>query len=44
MLGSDFPFLLAEQNPGTLIESMNFDASIQEKLLYKNAIKFFNIV
>mgnify|MGYP002381338932 FL=1 len=36
-LGSDYPFPLGEQHPGKLIEQMNFDKEMQEKLLFKNA-------
>ena len=36
-LGSDYPFPLGEQHPGKLIEQMNFDKPLQEKLLFKNA-------
>lgn len=36
-LGSDYPFPLGEHRPGELIESMRFDKSLEEKLLFKNA-------
>lgn len=36
-LGSDYPFPLGEQHPGKLIEQMNFDKALQEKLMFKNA-------
>ncbi len=36
-LGSDYPFPLGEHHPGKLIEEMNFEKGLQEKLLFKNA-------
>ncbi len=36
-LGSDYPFPLGEQHPGKLIEEMNFEKELKEKLLYRNA-------
>ncbi len=36
-LGSDYPFPLGEQHPGKLIEEMNFNIELKEKLLFKNA-------
>ncbi len=36
-LGSDYPFPLGEHHPGKLIEEMNFEKDVKEKLLYKNA-------
>lgn len=36
-LGSDYPFPLGEHHPGKLIEEMNFENDIKEKLLFKNA-------
>lgn len=36
-LGSDYPFPLGEQHPGKLIEEMNFNKELNEKLLFKNA-------
>ena len=42
-LGSDYPFPLGEHVPGKLIEQLNFTNSIQEKLLYKNAMKWLNM-
>ena len=36
-LGSDYPFPLGERVPGTLIESMNLEESLKNKLLWKNA-------
>jgi aminocarboxymuconate-semialdehyde decarboxylase len=37
-LGSDYPFPLGEDRPGELIESLQLEQSIKEKLLYKNAL------
>lgn len=43
-LGSDYPFPLGEQRPGTLIESMQeFSASVKRKLLGENALEWLNI-
>lgn len=36
-LGSDYPFPLGEHHPGKMIEEMNFEKELKEKLLYKNA-------
>jgi aminocarboxymuconate-semialdehyde decarboxylase len=36
-MGSDYPFPLGEQHPGKLIESMQFEKSLQDKLLFANA-------
>jgi len=36
-LGSDYPFPLGEHRPGSLIESMPFDAQLKEALLVGNA-------
>ncbi|MBP6430931.1 MAG: amidohydrolase, partial [Ferruginibacter sp.] len=36
-LGSDYPFPLGEHHPGKLIEEMNFENTVKEKLLFKNA-------
>ena len=41
-LGSDYPFPLGEHTPGKLIQQMNFDTVMQEKLLYKNAYNWLN--
>ncbi len=41
-LGSDYPFPLGEHQPGKLIEEMNFDKELQEKLLYRNAKKWLS--
>lgn len=42
-LGSDYPFPLGEQQPGKLIEQMNFDKVLQEKLLFKNAQEWLGV-
>lgn len=42
-LGSDYPFPLGEHHPGKLIESMHFNNTIKEKLLFKNAKEWLGI-
>ena len=39
-MGSDYPFPLGEHHPGKLIESMDYSASIKERLLYRNAMEW----
>ncbi|CAN5247024.1 amidohydrolase family protein [soil metagenome] len=39
-MGSDYPFPLGEQHPGELIEKMNFEKNLKEKLLFKNALEW----
>ncbi len=39
-VGSDYPFPLGEHHPGKLIESLQLANKIEEKLLYKNALKW----
>jgi aminocarboxymuconate-semialdehyde decarboxylase len=40
-LGSDYPFPLGEDRPGTLVESLSdFDASTRERLLWRNALEW----
>lgn len=39
-LGSDYPFPLGEHVPGKLIEEMEFNAALTEKLLSKNALRW----
>lgn len=39
-MGSDYPFPLGEHHPGKLIEDMNFEKTMQEKVLYKNAMEW----
>ncbi len=42
-LGSDYPFPLGEHHPGQMIEQMNFEKGIKEKLLFKNAKDWLGI-
>jgi aminocarboxymuconate-semialdehyde decarboxylase len=42
-LGSDYPFPLGELHPGLLIEQMNFENELKEKLLFKNAKDWLGI-
>ena len=42
-LGSDYPFPLGEQHPGKLIEEMNLNNELKEKLLFKNAQDWLGI-
>ena len=40
-LGSDYPFPLGEDRPGTLVESIaEFDAATRERLLWRNALEW----
>jgi aminocarboxymuconate-semialdehyde decarboxylase len=40
-LGSDYPFPLGEDRPGTLVESLaDFDAVTRERLLWRNALEW----
>jgi len=39
-LGSDYPFPLGEDVPGTMIEAMELDAAIKRKLLSQNALRW----
>lgn len=43
MLGTDYPFPLGELQPGSLIESMEFDDSLKDKLLAGNALDFLGL-
>lgn len=44
VLGSDYPFPLGEEFPGSLIESMNeMNQLVKEKLLWKNAAEFLGL-
>lgn len=43
MLGSDYPFPLGEAEPGSLIESMNYEQPIKEMLLYGAAMNWLNM-
>jgi aminocarboxymuconate-semialdehyde decarboxylase len=42
-LGSDYPFPLGENVPGSLIESMNFSDEIKEQLLSGSALEWLNL-
>ncbi|MFN0081692.1 MAG: amidohydrolase family protein [Ferruginibacter sp.] len=42
-MGSDYPFPLGEHHPGKLIEEMNFEKDVKEKLLFKNAQAWLGI-
>jgi aminocarboxymuconate-semialdehyde decarboxylase len=42
-LGSDYPFPLGEHHPGKMIEEMELDGSVKDKLLYHNAKEWLNI-
>jgi len=42
-LGSDYPFPLGEYVPGELIEQVNLEKSISEKLLYRNALEWLKL-
>ncbi len=43
MLGSDYPFPLGEAEPGSLIESMEYDDSIKEMLLNGAALNWLGL-
>ena len=42
-LGSDYPFPLGEQVPGSLIESMPYDDKTKELLLSGSALEWLNM-
>lgn len=42
-LGSDYPFPLGENVPGSLIRNMNFDAATKELLLSGTALEWLNL-
>jgi aminocarboxymuconate-semialdehyde decarboxylase len=42
-MGSDYPFPLGEQHPGSLIESMDFTEERKQKLLYRNALRWLHL-
>lgn len=42
MLGSDYPFLLGEAQPGSMIEKCPISFQTKQKLLCSNALKFFS--
>ena len=41
-MGSDYPFPLGEDVPGSLIEKMNFNDRIKEQLLSGSALEWLN--
>jgi aminocarboxymuconate-semialdehyde decarboxylase len=43
VLGSDYPFPLGELEPGNLIRSAEFPATVKSKLLGKNALSWLNL-
>jgi aminocarboxymuconate-semialdehyde decarboxylase len=42
-LGSDYPFPLGENIPGSLIDSMNFTDNVKELLLSDTALEWLNL-
>ncbi len=42
-LGTDYPFPLGELEPGKLIESMNYDKTISDRLLHGTALEWLNL-
>jgi aminocarboxymuconate-semialdehyde decarboxylase len=40
VVGTDYPFPLGEDIPGELVKSLNLAKEIEDKLMYKNAIKW----
>ena len=42
-LGSDYPFPLGENKPGSLIQKMKLGKKIEKKLLYKNAVDWLGL-
>jgi len=42
-LGTDYPFPLGELEPGKLIESMNYDTAIADRLLHGTALEWLNL-
>ena len=48
-MGTDYPFPLGEvygfagAYPGKIIEEMNYEKELKEKLLYKNALEFLGL-
>eukprot|EP00118_Oscarella_pearsei_P025101 m.307512 g.307512 ORF g.307512 m.307512 type:complete len:363 (+) comp42378_c0_seq1:125-1213(+) len=43
VLGSDYPFPLGEHHPGKLIESVDFNDKLKDKLLAQNAVDFLGL-
>ena len=44
MIGSDYPFLIREENPGHWIHELNISKEEKEMLMYKNACNIFGIL
>lgn len=42
-LGTDYPFPLGEQQPGSAIEALNPEAGLRDKLYFKNALRWLNL-
>ncbi|AOE50743.1 amidohydrolase family protein [Kangiella sediminilitoris] len=42
-LGTDYPFPLGELEPGKLIESMNYDRSVEDRLLHGTALEWLKL-
>jgi aminocarboxymuconate-semialdehyde decarboxylase len=42
-LGSDYPFPLGEDRPGTMIESMGLDEATASRLLHGSALEFLGL-
>jgi aminocarboxymuconate-semialdehyde decarboxylase len=42
-LGTDYPFPLGEDNPGTLIKTAGFDLKSQEIMLGTSALEWLNM-
>lgn len=42
-LGTDYPFPLGELEPGKLIQSMNYDKAISDRLLHGTALEWLNL-
>ena len=42
-LGTDYPFPLGEDRPGTLIESLGLDAAAQDRLLALNGFEWLGL-
>lgn len=42
-LGSDYPFPLGEAKPGEMIEAQTYEKEVQEKLMYRNALKWLDL-
>ncbi|WP_428912020.1 amidohydrolase family protein [Niallia sp. Krafla_26] len=44
MIGSDYPFLIREKDPGYWIDDLNISQEEKEMILYKNAANIFKIL